>query len=156
MSAVQKFALGLHRPKSEVGDKLITLVASMAGYTGFTLQSDYASFKLGVRGLFRSLLNDQASATCPVRINLLAPHIVATPHCSHIPPKLQEVGVKLAEIHDVRVAALRLMCDKSIHGRAMGIWEGGPVDSGDELGGDYGSHVVRSKLDEGAMVRSMA
>lgn len=98
--------MGLHRPDFEVGDKSITLVASMAGYTGFTLQSDYASSRLGVRGLFRSLLNDYTSATCPVRINLLAPHFVATPHCAHLAPKLQEVGVKLAEIHDVRDGAV--------------------------------------------------
>ena len=156
VAAVQKFAMGLHRPDSEVGDKSITLVASMAGYTGFTLQSDYASSKWGVRGLFRSLLNDQTCTTCPVRINLLAPYFVDTPLSAHLVPKLQEVGVKLAEISDVRDAALRLICDESIHGRAVGIWEGGPVDLGDDLGGDYGSHVIRSKFDEGAMLRSMA
>ena len=156
VAAAQKLAMGLHRPDSEVGDKSITLVASMAGYTGFTLQSDYTASKWGVRGLFRSLLNDQTSATCPVHVNLLAPYFVDTPLSVHLVPKLREVGVKLAEINDVRDAALRLVCDKSIHGRAVGIWEGGSVDLGDDLGGDYGSHVIRSKFDEGAMVRSMA
>lgn len=58
VAAAQKFAMGLHLPESEVGDKSITLLGSMAGYTGITPQSDYASSKSGVRGLFHSLLND--------------------------------------------------------------------------------------------------
>ena len=156
VAAAQKFGMGLHRPESELGDKSITLLGSSAGYTGITLQSDYTSSKWGVRGLFRSLLNDQTSATCPVRVNLIAPYFVNTPLSAHLVPTLVKMGVKLAELDDVRDAALRLICDKSIHGRAVGIWEGGAVDLEDDLGGDYGSQVLRSKFEEGAMIRSMA
>lgn len=91
-----------------------------------------------------------------MRVNLLAPYFVNTPLTAHLVPKLVEVGVKLAEVEDVRDAVLRLICDKSIHGRAVGIWEGGAVDLRDDLGGDYGSQVVHSKFEEGAMIRSMA
>jgi 5'-hydroxyaverantin dehydrogenase len=156
VTAAQKFGMGLHRPESEVGDKSITLLASLAGYTGMTLKPDYTSSKWGVRGLFRSLLNDQTSATCPVRVNLIAPYFVATPLTAHHVPLLLKMGVKFAELEDVRDAALRLICDKSIHGRAVGIWEGGPVDLGDDLGGGYGSQVLRSKFEEEAMIRSTA
>lgn len=156
VAAAQKFGMGLHRPESELGDKSITLLGSMAGYTGISHRPDYTASKWGVRGLFRSLLNDQTSATCPVRVNLIAPYFVATPLTAHIAPKLQEMGVKLAEIDDVRDAGLRFICDKSIHGRAVGIWGGGAADLGDDLGGDYSSQVVRRKLEEGAMSRSSA
>lgn len=71
-------------------------------------------------------------------------------------PELQEVGVKLAEIDDFRDAGLRLICDRSIHGRAVGIWENSLVDLGDDLRGDYCARMIRSKVEEGAMVRFMA
>jgi hypothetical protein len=66
------------------------------------------------------------------------------------------MGVKLAEIEDVRDAGLRFISDKSIHGRAVGIWEGGAVDLGDDLGGDFGSQVVCRKVEEGAMFQATA
>ena len=156
VAAAQKIGMGLHLPESELGDKSITLLGSMAGYTGISRQSDYTASKWGVRGLFRSLLNDQTSATCPVRVNLIAPYFVATPLSAHIAPKLQEMGVKLAEIDDVRDAGLRFIYDQSIHGRAVGIWEGGAADLGDDLGGDYSSQVVRRKFEDGAIIRSTA
>ena len=151
VAAAQKFGMGLHRPESELGDKSITLLGSIAGYTGISRNADYTASKWGVRGLFRSLLDDQTSATCPVRVNLLAPYFVATPLTAHVAAKLQKMGVKLAEIDDVRDAGLRFIDDKSIHGRAVGIWEGGPVDLADDLGGDFGSRVVRRKVEQGAM-----
>jgi 5'-hydroxyaverantin dehydrogenase len=156
VAAAQKFGMGLHRPESEIGDKSITLLGSMAGYTGLPLHADYTASKWGVRGLFRSLLNDHVSDTCPVRVNLMAPYFVATPLSAHIAPKLQEMGVKLADIGDVRDTALRFIGDKSIHGRAVGVFQGGAADLGDDLGGDYSSQAVRRKVEEGLMIRSSA
>jgi hypothetical protein len=91
-----------------------------------------------------------------VRVNFIAPYFVATPLTAHISPKLQKLGVKLAKVDDVRGAGLRFICDQSIHGRAVGIWEGGAVDLSDDLGGGHGSQVVRRKVEEGAMIRSTA
>jgi NAD(P)-dependent dehydrogenase (short-subunit alcohol dehydrogenase family) len=156
VAAAQNFGTVLHRPESELGDKSITLLGSMAGYTGISRHSDYTASKWGVHDLFRSLLDDQTCATCPVRVNLLASYFVATPLTAHIAPKLQEMGVKLAEMEDVWDTGLRFICDRSIHGRVVGIWEGGSVDLGDDLGGDHSSQVLRRKFEEGAMIRSTA
>jgi 5'-hydroxyaverantin dehydrogenase len=153
VAAAMKFGMGLHRHDSGVSDKSITLLASLAGYTGMALRSDYTASKWGVRGLFRSLLDDRNSASCPVRINLLAPYFVATPLTAHLLPGLQKMGVKLAEIGDVRDAALRLVGDRSIHGRAIGVWQGGPVDLGDDFGGAFGSQALRNGTESGALVQ---
>lgn len=153
--AAMKFGMGLHENESTIGDKSITLLGSLAGYTGMALRSDYTASKFGVRGLFRSLLDDRKSASCPVRMNLLAPYFVATPLLAHLVPGLQKMGIKLAEINDVRDAALRLLSDRSIHGRAIGVWQGGPVDLQDDLGGAYGSQVVRGRIESGVLVHAL-
>jgi 5'-hydroxyaverantin dehydrogenase len=153
--AATKFGMGLHRPVSEMGDKSITLLGSMAGYTGMVLHSDYTSSKWGVRGLFRSLLDDRKAASCTVRINLLAPYFVSTPLTAHLLPGLLKMGIKMADLGDVTEAALRLVSDKSIHGRAVGIWQGGPVDLGDDLGGAFGSQVILDGVESGALMQAL-
>lgn len=154
VSAAMRYGLGLHRLGPEMGDKSITLLASLAGYLGMYLRSDYTASKWGVRGLFRSLLDDSKAASCPVRINLLAPYFVATPLTAHLVPYMHKIGIKLAELDDVQVAAMRLMSDESIHGRAVGVWQGGPIDLGDDFGGGFGSDALRQGVEAGALVRS--
>jgi 5'-hydroxyaverantin dehydrogenase len=153
--AATKFGMGLHRPYTEFGDKSITLLGSLAGYTGMALRSDYTSSKWGVRGLFRSLLDDRKAASCPVRINLLAPYFVSTPLTAHLLPGLLKMGIKMADMCDVTDAALRLISDRSIHGRAVGIWQGGPVDLGDDLGGAFGSQALREGIESGALIQAL-
>lgn len=153
VSAAMKYGMGLHRPDSEIGDKSITLFASLAGYTGMSYRSDYTASKWGVRGLFRSLLDDTKAASCPVRINQVAPYFVATPLTAHRLPQLQKAGIKLADIKDVQAAALRLMSDKRVHGRAVGVWQGGPVDLGDDFGGSFGQEALRKGVESGALVQ---
>jgi NAD(P)-dependent dehydrogenase (short-subunit alcohol dehydrogenase family) len=119
------------------------------------LHSDYTSSKWGVRGLFRSLLDDRKAASCPVRINLLAPYFVATPLTAHLLPELLKMGIKMTDLKDVTDAALRLVSDKSIHGRAIGIWQGGPVDLGDDMGGAFGSHVIHDGVESGALTQTL-
>jgi NAD(P)-dependent dehydrogenase (short-subunit alcohol dehydrogenase family) len=85
----------------------------------------YTASKWGVRGLWRSLLDDAQVSSSPVRSNLIAPYFVATPLIKDHVPLLESMGIKLADIDDVEAAAMRFMCDKSIYGRAAGIWQGG-------------------------------
>ncbi|KAM0720747.1 hypothetical protein Q7P37_004884 [Cladosporium fusiforme] len=152
-TAAMKFALGLHKDDSiaKRGDKSLTMLSSLAGYTGMALQSDYGASKWGVRGLFRSLLDDAQATSCPVRVNLIAPYFVATPLTQAFVPYMQELGIKLADLRDVEAAALRLICDSSVHGRAVGVWQGGPRDLGDDLGGGFGSVAIAEGIKSGAL-----
>lgn len=154
VTAAMRYGMGLHQSGSDFGDKSITLIASLAGYAGMSLRSDYTASKWGVRGLFRSLLDDRTSDASPVRINLIAPYFVATPLTAHRVPELQKLGIRMAEIDDVRDAALRLICDDSIHGRAVGILEGGPFDLRDDYGGGFGFDALREGIESGALVQS--
>lgn len=153
VSAAMKYGMGLHLPNAERGDKSITLLSSLAGYTGMSRRSDYTASKWGVRGLFRSLIDDAQSTTCPVRVNLIAPYFVMTPLLMHRVPLLQSLGIKFATVEDVQEAVVRFMSDKSVHGRAVGIWQGGPVDLGDDLGGDFGSVAIRKGVEDGSLIK---
>jgi NAD(P)-dependent dehydrogenase (short-subunit alcohol dehydrogenase family) len=127
VSAAMRFGMGLHKQESiaERGDKSIIMLASLAGYSGTLGLYDYTASKWGVRGFWRSLLDNAQVSSSPVRFNLIAPYFVATPLIKDHIPLLESLGVKLAEIADVEAAAMRFMCDKSIYGRAAGGWSGG-------------------------------
>jgi 5'-hydroxyaverantin dehydrogenase len=153
VTAALRYGMGLHKPVSETGDKSIILLASLAGYTGMTNYTDYTASKWGVRGLFRSLLDERTCTFCPVRVNLVAPYFVATPLTAGYIPHLEKLGVKLADISDVQAAALRLMGDRSIHGRALGVWQGGPIDLGDDFGGSFASDAIRKGIESGALIQ---
>lgn len=150
VTAAMKFAMGLHKP-GEKDDKSITLFASLAGYNGISQKPDYTASKWGVRSLFRSLLDDKQSASCPVRINLVAPYFVETPLLAHFVPSSREAGIKFAEIEDVRAAALRFIGYKSRHGRADGVWQDGPVDLCDGQAGGFASAALEEAVEPGAL-----
>jgi 5'-hydroxyaverantin dehydrogenase len=156
VTAAMKYGMGLHKAEDIAarGDKSITMLASMAGYSVMPLQCDYTASKWGVRGLFRSLLNNSQVTSSPVRFNLIAPYFVRTPLTEPWVPYMRELGIKLADIGDVKAAALRFMCDKSIYGRAAGIWQGGPVDLCDDFAGGFGGAALAEGIESGAMKRS--
>lgn len=152
VTAAMRYGMGLHQPKQS--DKSITMLGSMAGYSGTPLQADYNASKYGIRGIFRSLLDDSQAASCPVRINIIAPYFVRTPLTEAFVPLIQQLGIKMGDIGDVEAAAMRFMCDKSVHGRAAGVWHGGAFDLGDDFGGGYGSVAMREAVESGALRQS--
>jgi 5'-hydroxyaverantin dehydrogenase len=156
VSAAIRFGMGLHKqePIAERSDKSITMIASLAGYSGTPGLSDYTASKWGVRGIWRSLLDNTQVTSSPVRFNLIAPYFVATPMTQAHVPLLKSIGIKLADIGDVEAAATRFMCDRSIYGRAAGIWQGGPVDMGDDFAGGFGAVAMAEGVDSGALRRA--
>lgn len=142
-----KYGMGLHKDHQPGGDRSITLLASQAGFNGITLSSDYTASKWGVRGLWRSLLNDHDHGS--VRINLLAPYYTLTPLIARIAPVLEARGVKFASVDDVEAAAMRLVSDSSIHGRAVSIDEGGAYDIRDDWSGGFGAKMLEEGIKEG-------
>jgi len=146
-----KYGMSLHvGHDTALADKSLLLLGSLASYSGIALQSDYTASKWGVRGLFRSLLNDETSASCQVRINMLAPFFTATPL---IPAQmllyLKAKGVKFARIEDVEAAAMRILVDKRIHGRAVSVDVSGPFDLQDDWSGAYGATVLEGGIVQG-------
>jgi 5'-hydroxyaverantin dehydrogenase len=156
VSAAMRFGMGLRKQESVVerSDKSIIMLASLAGYSGTPGLCDYTASKWGVRGLWRSLLDDAQVSSSPVRFNLIAPYFVATPLIKDHVPLLESMGIKLANIDDVEAAATRFMCDRSIYGRAAGIWQGGAVDLGDDLGGGNGAAAMAEGVESGALRRA--
>lgn len=158
VAAAMRYGMGLHKAEEAAarGDKSITMLSSMAGFSSMPLQSDYTASKWGVRGLFRSFLNNEQVTSSPVRFNLIAPYFVRTPLTESWVPYMEKIGIKLADIGDVEGAAMRFMCDKSVYGRAAGIWQGGPVDLGDDFLGGFGSVAMAEGIESGAMKQSAA
>ena len=68
-------------------------------------------------------------------------------------PYLQKIGIKLADIGDVEAAALRFIGDKSVHGRAAGVWQGGAVDLGDDFGGGFGSTAMARGIESDTLIQ---
>jgi 5'-hydroxyaverantin dehydrogenase len=158
VAAAMRYGMRLHKEEDMAarGDKSITVLSSMAGFASMPLQSDNTASKWGVRGLFRSLLDDRQANSSPVQFNLFAPYFGRTPLTESWVPYMEKIGIMLADIGDVLGAAMRFMCDKSVYGRSAGISQGGPVDlSGDFLGG-FGSAALSEGIQSGAMVQSTA
>jgi NAD(P)-dependent dehydrogenase (short-subunit alcohol dehydrogenase family) len=98
-------------------DRHLLLVASIAGLAAVPTVPLYAAAKHGVVGLFRALRATTPSTT-GVRTNLLLPYFVNTPILGPEGP-LVMAGAALAEITDVRDAAVRFIADQSISGSAL-------------------------------------
>lgn len=128
-----KFGMGFH--DSPQGDQSITLLSSQVGYSGSSLESDYTASRRGVRGLFRSLLSDGAAPTSPVRIKVLAPFFVLKPMTAPIASSLQISGVQFAPLEAVTAAQLKLLSDRSVHGRAIRFNASGAYDLRDDWSG---------------------
>ncbi|KAI6860405.1 hypothetical protein KC319_g8950 [Hortaea werneckii] len=145
--AAIKYGMGLHE-HPEQANKSITLMGSLSAYTAIPLHCDYSASKWGVRGLFKSLLDATEVEDLPFRVNLIAPYYVKTPLTAPRVALLESLGVKFGEVADVAAAATRLCADRTVHGRAIGVWQGGAFDLCDDMDGGFGSHVLQQGIAE--------
>lgn len=148
-----KYGMGLHAVHdTALADKSLLFLGSQASYAGIALQSDYTASKWGVRGLFRSFLNDETSASCKVRINMLAPFFTVTPLIpAAMVVYLKSRGIKFARIEDVEAAAMRILVDKRIHGRAVSVDVSGSYDLRDDWSGAFGATVLEGGIVQGKL-----
>ncbi|ETN45803.1 uncharacterized protein HMPREF1541_09636 [Cyphellophora europaea CBS 101466] len=98
-------------------DRHLLLVSSIAGVAAVPTQSIYAAAKHAVVGLFRAL-RVTAPITAGVRVNMINPYFTDTPILGPEGP-LVMAGAAMARIDDVTNAAVRLIADRSIVGRAL-------------------------------------
>lgn len=129
----------------------IILIASLAGYIGYPSSSTYSMSKFGVRGLFYGIRDRATRCAPPVRVNLVAPWYIETAMTQR-PEFLQsEAGVLLsiigfAPMERVVDAVLRFSAEKSLHGRAAGIFPLANEDLGDDLEGAYSGQVLHKHM----------
>jgi len=129
-----------HSPTTNTPGCLV-LVASDVAYHSIPLYSLYTASKAGVRGFWRTIR--ESPEFTHMRCNLLAPHIVRSPMTAALQPMLDEKGVKMVEMSEVAEAAMRLVCDEGINGRAVRINPGGSVfDLGDDEEGSDGAKAM--------------
>lgn len=100
-------------------DRHLLLVSSIAGLCPLPTQSLYCMSKHAVVGLFRSL-RITAPIVSGVRVNMLNPYFTQTPILGAGGPIIF-TGARMANVEDVTGAALRLIADKNIVGRALMI-----------------------------------
>ncbi|GAB1737230.1 hypothetical protein NU219Hw_g1161t1 [Hortaea werneckii] len=149
--AAIKYGMGLHEHPTQV-NKSITLMGSLASYVAIPLGCDYSASKWGVRGLFKSLLDATEVEALPFRVNLIAPYYVKTPLTAHRVAALESAGVQFGEVVDVAAAATRLCADRTVHGRAIGIWKGGAFDLCDDWEGGFGSRALQQGRASGMLM----
>lgn len=106
-------------PSEGPRDRHLLLVSSIAGVAAVPTIPLYAASKHAVIGLFRSLRLTSATVS-GVRVNLIAPYFVDTPILGPEGP-LVMAGSGMSRLEDVTNAAVRLVADKGIVGRALMI-----------------------------------
>lgn len=136
-----------------VGKKSLILVSSLAGYLDYG-QSQYATSKFGVRGLFRTIAFANKKADSNFRVNVLAPGFVETPLVTGLPGAELLLGMigerKLwVPIEHVVDAASLCATNEEVNGRSFGIWPYGFFDAMEDVlngygGSDFLGHLEKS------------
>ncbi|KAI9824040.1 MAG: hypothetical protein M1832_002108 [Thelocarpon impressellum] len=132
---------GLPSSSPIAAKKSIVLISSLAGYVGMPRIAAYTASKFGVRGMFKSLRDEDAPER-DIRINLVAPTFMSTPMTAAVEDTLKPQGVEFGRVSDVTKAIVRLAGDDSINARAIAVTASGCFDLRDDLEGlDAGEEV---------------
>lgn len=122
-------------PSEGPRDRHLLLVSSIAGVAAVPNIPTYAAAKHAVVGLFRSLRMTAPTVT-GVRVNMINPYFTDTPILGPEGP-LVMAGAGMASITDVTNAAVRLIADKAIIGRALMIVSRGTKEQVQAAGIDW-------------------
>ncbi|TLD27923.1 NAD(P)-binding protein [Venturia nashicola] len=125
--------LALHyfaKSPSPPEEKCLILKSSVAGYLDLPNSAIYQTSKYAVRGL---MCNLRREGRC--RVNVVAPWFINTPIMSATVIKKLVLAFKamksdFAEVEDSVKAVLRLACDQTINGRALGIIPRDRIEAG--------------------------
>jgi NAD(P)-dependent dehydrogenase (short-subunit alcohol dehydrogenase family) len=111
------------QPVDEDRDRCLIIKASLAGYIDMPNSPQYAASKFGGRGLMRSLRRTSWAES--IRVNLVAPWIIATPIVpSDIAELLVAAGTEFALEEDAAKAMLRIASDRSLNGKLLHLFGG--------------------------------
>jgi 5'-hydroxyaverantin dehydrogenase len=138
-------------------EKNLVFISSLLAYITPPGCLDYAGSKGAVRGLFHSLryASRQPSLGLPnLRTNLIAPNLIETPMSADMLPYLEnERGFAVGQPSDIVDIALRILCDKTVEGRAITGGKDLAVDLCDDMEGLFASRECRKLIEGGVLGR---
>lgn len=137
------------RPSAEEGARVrsLTLIGSLAGYSGLPWRPDYTAAKFGMRGIMRSLR--QPLITTGMRVNLIAPGYVETSLTAGRHDDVKSRGFSFIPLEQAVDAVMRVLADARIHGRSIAVNGGGNVDMRDDIEGLDGGLVREYFVEHG-------
>ncbi|EHY52470.1 hypothetical protein ABEF95_014906 [Exophiala dermatitidis] len=106
--------------RGEPLDQVLVLQGSLAGYVGLPGAPQYQASKYGLRGVFKSLRLTEWQHS--IRVGYIAPWFIETKIMSEaVLDHLKNANTQFATVDDAASALLRIVADKSIHGRSLAI-----------------------------------
>ncbi|GME51464.1 Aflh adha short chain alcohol dehydrogenase protein [Neofusicoccum parvum] len=126
--------------------KCLILVSCIAAYVDFPVVAAYTSSKYGARGFFKNMRGIFSSRGH--RVNLIAPWIYDTPMAAGVIPLLEAVDAPVSDIDLMSNAAVKLVEDDTINGRAFSVGPERMIDLCDDVeGGNAETGIAELRKD---------
>ncbi|KAI9714792.1 MAG: hypothetical protein M1820_000081 [Bogoriella megaspora] len=113
--------------------KQLLFIGSVGAYLELPPMADYTAAKFGVRGLWKTIRRDFTGLG--MRTNLIAPTFLPTQMIRAVVPALEAKGARVGSLDDAVSAAIRLITDEKIDGRAIVVGGYGNFDIRDDYEG---------------------
>jgi 5'-hydroxyaverantin dehydrogenase len=130
-------------------------MSSILAYITPPLLLDYTATKEGIKGLFHSLRYSSLNPSLGIpnlRTNLIAPSLIKTAmSVDRLVALERERGFAVGEVSDTVNAALRVLCDKNVEGRAVAVGKDFAVDLCDDFEGQNGNRECRNLVESGLL-----
>ena len=120
-----------------------TFLGCLSSYRSIPHGTDYAAAKTGTRGLFTCAREAMTIRKLDIRVNMLSPRFIETGMKNHTRKWYEKNGCKFGGINLAVEALLRIVRDKSIHGRSISVNSEGIHDMDDDTSGMEGSVQLR-------------
>jgi len=143
------------QPEEEGRDRCLIMKGSLASYLDLPGAVQYNMSKWSIRAFVNCIR--RSGWQNGIRVNLIAPWFIATPILSkEAVAHLSGKGVEFAAEQDSAAAVVKVACDKSINGRALGIVPRSQADHGymDLKHDDYAEDDYMHKWQTGILATS--
>lgn len=148
--AMHYFTLDAKLKGADKASKHLLFISSAMAYMPAPMQSAYNASKWGVRGLWKSLRDNQQETLPWLRTNLIAPTLTRTPMTESFHEFLAAKGFAVCQTGDVVTAGMRLICDENVVGRAViPLPNGEAADLCDDFEGFDGGREALRILESG-------
>ena len=139
----------VRQPDDSSRDRCLIVKGSLAAYLDLPGAPQYNATKYGMRGLVNCIRRTGWQKN--IRVNLIAPWFVATPIIGEkVAANMRAGGVEFATEEDAAAAVIKVACDHTCNGRALGIVPRSEGDQGylDLKHDDYAEDDILQRLQE--------